>query len=191
MSCVVGYVDRENGRIYIAGDIAAIQIDKLDIRNRNDEKVFMKYGILFGYVGSCRVGQLLRYSFEIPKKPDNMNDMAYLCSIFIKSFIECLKDNDALQIDNGEARVDAELMIAYNGNIYLVASDFQIISEEGDFFSIGSSESYAQGAFYALNYVDSKVDIEKRILAALSASAEYSAGVRGPFKILNIQSETN
>lgn len=191
MSCVVGYINRENGQIYIGGDTAAVQVEKLDIRTRNDEKVFAKNNILFGFVGSCRAGQILRYSFEIPKKPDDMDDMGYLCSIFVKSFIECLKDNDALQTENGEARVDGEFMMAFNGNIYVVAADFQVVSEEGDFCCIGCSDSYAQGAFYALDFVNSEVDAESRVLAALSTSAKYSAGVRGPFKVITIKPETN
>lgn len=190
MSCVVGYIDNANGKICIGCDTAAVEKNKLGIRTRNDEKIFQKDGIIFGFVGSCRTGQILKYLFEIPEHPDGMDDMTYLCGIFIRNFIECLKENEAFTNENGEGYIEGEFLMAYRGKLYIIASDFQVASEAGNFCSIGCSDDYAQGAFYALEAVEEiskDVDAQIRVIIALEAAAKFSAGVRPPFKILSLE----
>ena len=55
--------------------------------------------------------------------------------------------------------------------------------EEKKYSAMGCGESYAMGAFSAIE--DSKIDIStnKKIEFALNAAAEFSAGVRPPFLI--------
>ena len=191
MSCVVGFKNKETGQLFFGADSISIDTESLFTRERRDEKVFIKDNILFGIVGSCRIGQVLRYVFTIPTKPEGMSDMEYLCSIFVRDLINCFKDNDSIQFENSEARFGGEIMVGFNKEIYIISSDFQVMLETEEFRVIGCAECFAQGSFYALKELDIDLDIEKMLLIALKCAAEYSAGVKGPFRIISLKPETN
>jgi ATP-dependent protease HslVU (ClpYQ) peptidase subunit len=62
MTCVIGYVDKKTKDIFIGADSSAALGD--EIFKRSDEKVFVSGPMIFGFAGSFRMGQILRYSFE-------------------------------------------------------------------------------------------------------------------------------
>lgn len=193
MSCVVGYIDK-NRNIHMGCDSASINMETLGIRSRRDPKIFEKDNMIFGYVGSYRVGQVVRYSLKIPPVPEDItDDYDYLCSIFIPYLINCLKENDCFQYKNeGEFTFEGELMIGYNENIYIIGSDLQVVLEEGDYCCIGSGEEYAMGAFFVINEIEKDfgstiMEPELRIELALKASAEYNAAVRAPFIVYSLE----
>ncbi len=180
MSCVVGYV--EDGKIYMGADSACINAENLDIRTRTDPKVFVRENFIFGYVGSYRVGQVLRCSFFIPPIPEGMSDFDYLCSLFIPRLISSLKENDCFQYKNeGEFCFEGEIMIGYNKEIYIIGSDLQVISESEKYSSIGCGENYAIGALYILEKMFPLTPPEEKVKYALEVAEYYNAGVRRPF----------
>lgn len=191
MSCVVGFKEKETGQLFFGADSISIQPDDLTTIERRDEKIFVKDNILFGTVGSCRMSQVLRYVFKIPEKPEEMSDIEYMCSIFVRDLISCFKDSDAIQFENNEVRLSGEIMIGFNKEIYIISSDFQVVLESGDFHSIGCASSFSQGAFFALKESGSNLNIENQIIIALRSADEYSAGVKSPFRIISLKPETN
>ena len=180
MTCIVGFI--KNKSIYMGGDSAGVGGG--DISLRKDPKVFMNRDFLIGYTSSFRMGQLLRYTFKIPEHPEDMNDYEYFCTLFINEVINCFKENDFIRILNeGEIYFNSSFMIGYHGKIFIIDPDFQVGIEEKKYSAMGCGESYAMGAFSAIE--DSKIDIStnKKIEFALNAAAEFSAGVRPPFLI--------
>lgn len=186
MSCVIGYADNE--KIYIGGDSACVNIETFDIRTRRDPKVFIKDNFIFGYVGSYRVGQVLRYSFVIPPKPKGgMKDFDYLCSIFVPSLIASLKENDCFQYKNeGEFVFDGKIMVGFDKNIYVISSDLQVTCELGTYFTIGSGESYAIGALHTMEKMNIDLPPEKKIEFALETAEYYNSSVRRPFIVCSM-----
>ena len=87
MTCIVGFV--EKGIVYIGGDSAGVS--GLDLRLREDEKVFLKNGMAFGFTSSFRMGQILRYCFTIPDQDPRKDDFSYLCTDFIDALISLLQ----------------------------------------------------------------------------------------------------
>jgi len=180
MSCVVGYV--EDGKIYMAADSASSSTENQDIRLRKDPKVFIKDNIIFGHVGSYRVGQILRHSFNIPPNPGNTSDFGYLCSFFIPGLIQSLKENDCFQYQNdGQITFEGEIMIGYNKKIYIIDSDLQVICGNEKYYSIGCGENYAMGALYVLEKISPEILPEEKIKYALEVAEYYNAGIRRPF----------
>jgi len=60
MTCIVGLIDKESKKIYMGGDSAGVANYSLSVRK--DPKVFKRYGFIFGFTSSFRMGQLLMCS---------------------------------------------------------------------------------------------------------------------------------
>lgn len=87
MTCIVGYLN--GGKVFMGGDSAGTAGYSQTIRA--DEKVFVKNKMIFGFTSSFRMGQLLRYSFEIPKHPKEKSDYEYLVTDFISAVKNVIK----------------------------------------------------------------------------------------------------
>ena len=57
MTCIIGYIDRENKKILISGDSAGV--NKYMLYHRKDSKIFIREPFIMGFTGSFRMGQLL------------------------------------------------------------------------------------------------------------------------------------
>jgi hypothetical protein len=119
MTCIVGLVDK--GKVYIGGDSAGVKGS--DYRIREDEKVFRKENMVFGFTSSFRMGQILRYSFKIPGHESTKEDFDYLCTSFVDALIGCFKDKGYARTDNNVVSGGC-FLVGYKGNLYQIHSDF-------------------------------------------------------------------
>ena len=177
MTCIVGIA--ENGKVYIGGDSAGVS--GLDLTVRSDEKVFKNGEFLFGFTTSFRMGQLLRYSFSPPERGEKVEDDKYLATTFINSVRSCLKDGGFATTKNG-AEEGGTFLLGYRGKLYTVHSDYQVAKPADPFAACGCGDSFASGAMFASEGRPAK----ERVELALKAAERLSAGVRGPFTILEI-----
>src|SRR3990172_12767671 len=97
MTCVVALI--ENGKIYMGSDSAGVSDQNIEIRS--DSKIFIKDDkMIFGFSGSFRLGQLLRYKFLIPEHADGIDVYQYMVTYFVDSVRQCFKDGGFLRKDN-------------------------------------------------------------------------------------------
>ena len=180
MTCIVGL--EHNGDVYIGGDSAGVRPD-LSVVIRADEKVFVRGDMIFGFCGSYRVGQILRYSFNPPPQIVGQDDYAYLCSTWVDSLIECLKSKGCAVIREGELEVtsNGDFLIGFNGSLYEVQDNFQISRVAAPYVSCGCASYYALGAMAMI--IDDDIAPEEKITKALEVAEMFSAGVRSPFVI--------
>lgn len=185
MTCIVGL--EYEGVIYIGGDSAGVEAGSLAICGRADEKVFVTDSgeMAMGFCGSFRIGQLLRYSLTIPEQSAKKDDMAYLVTDFIDAVRNMQRDRGSLRKENEVEEHDAGFLVGYNGKLYVIESDFQVGRPTDNYAAVGCGAQIALGAMYATK--DSTLTPENRIRLALSAAAEYSAGVRAPFHIVKLE----
>lgn len=169
MTCIVGFVDRDDKRVYIGGDSAGVSGS--NIRVRADEKVFIKDNMIFGFTSSFRMGQIIRYSFRIPKQ-EHEDDFEYLCTDFINYLKECLESHDFK--DGGR------FLLGYNGNLYCIQEDFQVAKNDYGYDACGSGEEYALGCLNALNTVDTYLSAKSKINIALETASKFSTDVCSP-----------
>jgi len=177
MTCIVGLV--ADGRVHIGGDSAGVA--GLDLRLRADLKVFKNDGFLFGFTSSFRMGQLLRYSLQIPKRHPDKDLMAYMATDFVDAVRNCLK-NGGFATKSSEAEAGGTFLVGHAGRLFLIAGDYQVGESRGAYEACGCGESYACGALFA-NTALAPMD---RVRQALAAAEAHSAGVRGPFHIESI-----
>lgn len=166
----------------MGGDTAAFREDELT--HRADEKVF-KYGeFLFGFSGSFRVGQLVRYAFHPPKNAKQKSDMEYMVVDFVDSLRFLLEEKGKLLKDESGDSYDSEIVVGFRKKIYVIESDFNVSVSSEKYIASGSGSPYALGALHILNQNENlhpKVKVEM----ALKASSQYCPSVKAPFTILS------
>jgi len=179
MTCVVAI--KTNESIVIGADSAASGNNR--VVGRKDKKIFVRKNITFGFAGSFRVGQLLKYQLRIPKKQSNIGDAEYIFNVLIAEIIYLLRKNKLIK--NNE--MDCTLVIIYNDRIYKVDSDFQNEVTLDDYTAIGDGADVALGALYISYRVTGSLQFPNAIVkSALEASAKFCTTVAPPFNLLEI-----
>ena len=172
MTCVIGL--EENGVAYIGADSAAVS-GQHDIRATSIPKVFYNGDKVVGYTSSFRMGQILQFmSMPVGDPSDE-----YMVTRFAEAVREELKTKGYSTIKENEES-GGEFIVAVNGCLYTVESDYQVQRYNDGLSIIGCGYAYAYGAMMAL----SNLQPEKRILEALRITAYYSSGVCAPFSVL-------
>jgi len=177
MTCVIGFTDGEN--IYMGADSAAVA--NYSIRRRSDPKVFINGEFIIGYTSSFRMGQLLRFGFSPPKIKECQDIFEYMVTDFVESARERFKSGGYTKISSNE-ETGGTFLAGFRGRLFTIEGDFQVSEQSGSFAAVGCGEDIALGSMFSTVGAEP----EQRIMTALKAAEEYSAGVRGPFNILKL-----
>ncbi len=176
MTCIVGLV--HNGVVYIGADSAGVA--GLSLTVRADKKVFQNGEFLMGFTTSFRMGQLLRYSLNPPRRHPDDDIHQYMVVDFINAIRDCLKSGGWAS-KKDESEEGGTFLVGYAGHLFTVDSDYQVGRPEDSFAAVGSGQNIALGALFATQGQDNPRD---RVLTALRAAERFNAGVRGPFLVL-------
>lgn len=181
MTCIVGIVEREDGRegVIIGGDSAGIGVRDLSVRA--DEKVFAIGEFVFGFTTSFRMGQLLRYRFVPPQFVEDADVFGYMVTSFVEGVRQTLKDGGFAKKVN-EEESGGTFLVGVRGRLFEIGSDYQVGENVIGFAAVGCGSQVACGAMYA----SAGRPAEERIRIALEAAERFSAGVRGPFVIKRV-----
>ena len=186
MTCIVGIVSEDG--VTIGGDSAGVG-GYYNVSVRKDSKVFTKGKFLFGFCGSFRLGQLLRYSFEAPDHDPRTDVDTYLRTTWLSALRKCLKDGGFARNEQGEEQAPhSSFLVGYAGRLFEVEQDFQVGENVSPFNAVGCGEQFAKGALSVLKDL-SFIPDDKKVLFALEAAAEHSGGVRGPFNVQTLANE--
>lgn len=175
MTCIVGLVD--SGRVFIGGD--SLAGNGLDALPRTDVKVFENAGYLFGFTTSYRMGQLLRYSLQPPKRHPDRDVFSFMVTDFIDAVRNCLKAGGWAKRES-ENEVGGEFLVGYEGRLFSVHGDYQVAESSSGFNAVGCGELIARGSLFSTQGMDPTA----RVTRALEAAATFSMGVRAPFTII-------
>jgi len=175
VTCIVGVVSGE--RVWLGGDSAGVGGYSLAVRK--DEKVFSRGPYVMGFTTSYRMGQLLRYSGEIPTPPADADLMAFMVTDFIGAVRKVLADGGYRRREN-EVETGGTFLVGVSGRLFRVDSDFQVGEALDGMDACGSGAEVALGALTVLAGLLPGARLER----ALSASEQWNAGVRRPFVIV-------
>jgi ATP-dependent protease HslVU (ClpYQ) peptidase subunit len=179
MTAIVGLV--HEGRVWIGGDSAAS--NSWTIHSRADAKVFRNGHAVFGTSGSIRAAQLVEHALVVPDAI--VGDVAkYMCTTFVDSVRECWKAGGAAQKLN-EVESGGIFLVGMFGRLFEIQGDYQVAEQIEPWTAIGSGKEVALGSLWSTAHVVGLRDQPgARVRLALQAAANYSIGVRGPFKII-------
>ena len=179
MTCIIG-LERE-GVLWIGGDSAAYRED--EVNARADPKVWKSGKFIFGFSGSFRIGQLLRWGFKPPKN-NRDSDIEYMVIDFVDAIKSLLEEKGAASKSESGDSFDAEIIVGYKRRLYVIESDFNVSSRTDTYVSSGGGAPYALGAMWVLES-QGTLPPDQVIEKALSASAQYCPSVKVPFSIIN------
>lgn len=174
MTCIAGLIDK--GKVYMGADSAGVSGSSL--RVRADEKVFVKDDFIMGFTTSFRMGQLLRYKLQISPRAESIDVFRYMVTTFVEAARKCLKDGGFAE-KKDEREKGGVFLVGYAGRLFSIESDYQVAEHLLPYAAIGCGADYALGVLFANGHLKPG----ERILQALEAAEQFSAGVRRPFVI--------
>lgn len=172
MTAIVGVVN--GGHVYIGGDSAGVS--GYTVAVRADSKVFANGPYVFGFCGSFRMGQLLRYAFVPPHPEGDVH--RFMVTTFVDALRECLKQGGWGWKEN-EREEGGTFLVGTGGELFNVQSDYQVAQRADGYDAVGMGDELALGALHATAGMDLRP--RRRMALALHAAAHFSAGVRPPF----------
>lgn len=174
MTCIAGIIEED--KIWMGCDTLR---SSGSAKFRADTKIVKKDKMILGFSGRVRDIQLIRFGFEIPEQPDDMDDYEYMATVFSSAIRERLKEAGASTITKNEETAALRALVGYKGRLYKLDSDFCVMRIENDYFATGSGEYHAMGSLYSTEnfYMTS----EERITLALKTAEKFINSVGGPF----------
>ena len=120
-------------------------------------KVFNTGSWIFSGSGWNRVHDVLAYQLRWPEPPKSVTNnqdklLAWIIKTLVPRIMSVLQTNNAIDLDKGTALIDAELLIATHGKIFLIDVGFGV-TPINELFISGSGGKLALGAlsgFYQL-----------------------------------------
>lgn len=144
-------------------------------------KLWKSGDFIYAYCGSPRMGAILRYNFEPPKRGRLTVDK-YLNTIWVDQLMQTF--SDSWWIENKDSKAEGgNFIFGYQGRLFTVWSDFQIIEEKQDYIANGSGMETALGSLFATPHLEPK----ERVRTALKAAAKHTLYVGAPFKIISME----
>lgn len=177
MTCIVGI--EANGNVIIGGDSAAST--PLSMINAGRSKVFRKGPFLIGYSGSFRVGQVVEHLMSVPPHPAEAEDIDYMVGGFIEHMRYALKQCGVIDINNAVETSKGTMLIGYNGTLYEMDGDFQVLPREHA--AIGSGWLPALGVLHYTSRFALDQSPEWQVEKALQAAEDINPFVKGPFNV--------
>lgn len=170
------------GKVIIGADSAGVAGYSISVRA--DEKVFKVGPYGFGFTYSFRMGQLLRYALDPPELPGNPDHLdRFLATTFIDAVRYCLDEGGyAEKKDNQET--GGTFLLGVMGRLYQVGSDYQVGRSVCGYDAVGCGEDLALGSLFTTR---KQKNHKARVQIALEAAAEHSAGVVGPFNLIEVR----
>lgn len=187
MTCICGIV--KGGTVWLGGDSAATNGGNLDRTIINDHKVFVRENVAFGVCGSPKVMDAIAHVLELPVHQPNVSNRAYLVGELAPAMTNVLKKLDCVVVDPSYGTCfNGAMLIGYNGALYQMEGNFQLIQAARGYDSVGSGSPAALGS---LRSTRGWSNPRKRILEALKVSSEENAGVAPPFNVVHVKSITS
>ena len=129
--------------------------------------------IVSGHHGIARSGRMITFD---PKKSRKRAEGV------MQEFPRSKETVMAIIKDNEDKA--GQFLVGMNGRLYLIDNDFQVAQPRDKFAACGCGDSYALAAMRVMEIMDYGAPPEHRVKDALAVAEYFSAGVRGPFKIL-------
>lgn len=182
MTCIAGI--EHDGGVTIGGD--SMLSDFWSGAAMVTPKVWKRGEFIYGFCGSLRAGQILRYIFGAPQLPDDETDDS-LEEYLVTEWSETLR---AAFLDSGSSKIKHEVQTTPNswflfgvrGRLYTMQEDYSVWRTDRGYAAIGSGEQFALGALEVLR--NPQMSAEKKITKALEAATEHTPTVGPPFTVV-------
>jgi ATP-dependent protease HslVU (ClpYQ) peptidase subunit len=148
MTTIIG-VEYAN-RCVILGDSRVVGDSKIYF-HPDMVKVVTNGNFIIGAAGDVRALQVILHTWKPPvavaKDKDNL--FQFMISKVVPSLKQQLTEYGLLDTKSADKEFELYVLIAFNGNIFEIDSDFAVSRSESGYYGIGTGGDYALGALYA------------------------------------------
>jgi ATP-dependent protease HslVU (ClpYQ) peptidase subunit len=148
MTTIIG-VEYAN-RCVVLGDSRVVGDSKI-YSHPDMVKVVTNGNFIIGAAGDVRALQVILHTWKPPmavaKDKDNL--FQFMISKVVPSLKKQLNDYGLLDTKSPDKDFELYVLIAYNGNIFEIDSDFAVSRSDSGYYGIGTGGDYALGALYA------------------------------------------
>jgi ATP-dependent protease HslVU (ClpYQ) peptidase subunit len=173
MTAIVGLA--HNNRIWIGGDSALSDGDDTLVISR-DPKVFRRAdGLIIGFCGSLRFGQLVALT-QFPRRGPDVD--LWVRQDVCKALRQGARDA-GFELGCGADQDDSQALLGVSGELYVLDVGAVAYRPADAFAAVGSGSSWALGAMHV-----SRGRPKARLVGALEAAERFCRSVRGPWVIV-------
>lgn len=183
MTCIVGIA--YDGKVMLGSDSAGVGGWDLRVRGPN-AKLVHNGNLIFGATTSFRMIDILQHGLTPPKVFEGQKPVDYMVQSLIPAVRQAFKDGGFAKIESGRES-GGTFLVGFRGQLFTVYDDYQVAFDANDVAAVGCGDAYAIGAMHATRGFIT--DPMARLSVGLLAAETYSAGVRGPFHFLTLESE--
>ncbi len=169
MTAVAGLV--HGNRVYLGADSALSSNEALTITR--DPKVFARSdGIVAGYCGSVRFGQLLALT-PFPRRGPNLDIWVRqdVCKALRQAARDC-----GYELGDSDHQDDSQALLGVDGELYVIDVGAVAWRAADPYAAVGSGAAWAAGSLYT-----STGRPRARLTKALEAAERHCVSVRGPW----------
>jgi ATP-dependent protease HslVU (ClpYQ) peptidase subunit len=185
MTCIVGIV--HEGRVYVGGDAmitATYSGTAMDADASRSPKVFKVGGVVIGWAGSPRLGQLLEHALTLPPLPsDDSGVSRWMAREFVDAVRACTKDGGHARNDMGEEQNGGAYLVGVASRLFQVNADYSLHESTRGYDAAGTGRWVALGALAVLSA--ERIPPRTKLTRALHAAASVVPSVGGPFTVLS------
>ena len=144
---------------------------------------------LLGAAGDVRGINLIHHVFQPPICPPSLKGKrldAFITAKFIPSLKNCFEEHGFTgnTKENQKAEHSTTIVVAINGFIYVVDTDYSWISDALGIYAIGSGAAYALGAMYTIagGKKQTLPQSKKTCIKALTVASKFDPFTGPPFQ---------
>lgn len=190
MTIIIGYINKKDNSIFMAGDSRTCQDSYYD--TMNEQKVFIKNGhgmtddkFIIGASGTLRLVNILKYNLDLPKHPKEMSTKEYIYTIFIDSIRKCFEQCGLKPGKEPDQDFNGAFLVGYKGKLFEIGCDYAINESIYPFMTIGSGGFIAAGSL--MTTLNDNISIEEKINKALEVTGQLDCSVGPPYYILKLK----
>lgn len=152
--------------------------------SKGHSKIIEHENFTIACAGDLRAINVLQAGLKIPKTFVAKDDSHFITSFLIPAMRKAFADSGYEKTSEGQSSHESEFLIAYNGKIYEVGSDYSWVQDSRGIYALGSGGQIALGALACL-VGDSvnKREAKSWALKALTIASEYNSDTAAPFHI--------
>lgn len=189
MTCIIGL--KHKNTAYLAADSLGGNTNG-SYNIREDKKIFERDAIdgtkwIFGYTTSFRMGQLLQYKLILPNVEHKVGQDLFVEMVNLMDVIRTLFKDGGFSTKDKERESGGNFLIAVNGELFEIESDFQVAKVTANYMSCGCGEDLALGALW-VGTQNQSYDPILVINNSLNAVIAHNALVKPPFIIFKSES---
>lgn len=189
MTCIIGYLDRDNDCVYVGADsLGSSWCSQAIYKNRKVFKAKDNSNVLMAICGDYKLQNILSIEeniIEEVKHLKNEVNFEHMVKYVAPKIMSLARQYKCTEINDSYEHIGGSVIFGYKNQLYIIESNGQVLEPEDDYVAGGSGGDFAV-AVLSQNVGKNPVD---RIREGLEAAEKHGCGIKRPFYIMNTKDD--